>query len=184
MYKRSAIVIKHVNMTIKLIFERYKAIKNIPMLRNLVLKLSIFLQNHILINLVLKLSNNYIKTNITINQVYNRFILILERYKIIKSISEEEKSVPQIIKFSPISQYITLFGNSSWNYQISAHITIYRTIVSQSIIYIAILFIGYWNLFNCYLFQPLCTLVFVVYWWEILYKHLMVSPPHVRTISI
>ena len=79
MYKRSTTAIKHVNMIIKLIFERYKAIKNIPMLINLVLKLSIFLQNHILINLVLKLSNNYIRTNITINQVDKRFILILER---------------------------------------------------------------------------------------------------------
>ena len=83
-------------MIIKLIFERYKAIKNISMLRNLVLKLWIFLQNHILINLVLKLSNNYIRTNITINQVDKTFILNLERYKIIKSISEEEKSGPEI----------------------------------------------------------------------------------------
>ena len=98
-------------MIIKLIFERYKAIKNIPMLRNLVLKLSIFLKNHILINLVLKLSNNYIRTNITINQVDKRFIPILERYKIVKSISEEEKSGPEIIEFSPILQYITIFGN-------------------------------------------------------------------------
>ena len=107
MYKRSATVIKHVNMTIKLIFERYKAIKNISMLRNLVLKLSIFLQNHILINLVLKLSNNYIRTNIIIL----RFILILERYKMIKSISEEDKSGPKIIEFSPILQYITISRN-------------------------------------------------------------------------
>ena len=98
-------------MIIKFIFERYKAIKNIPMLRNLVLKLLIFLKNHILINLVLKLSNNYIRTNTTINHVNKRFILILERYKMIKSISEEEKSGPQIIKFSPILQYITILGN-------------------------------------------------------------------------
>ena len=81
------------------------------MLRNLVLKLWIFLQNHILINLVLKLSNNYIRTNITINQVNRRFILILERYKMIKGISEEEKSGPQIIEFSPILQYITILWN-------------------------------------------------------------------------
>ena len=98
-------------MIIKLIFERYKAIKNFPILINLVLKLSIFHQNHILINLVLKLSNNYIRTNITINQVDKRFILILERYKTIKSISEEEKSGPEIIEFSPILQYITILGN-------------------------------------------------------------------------
>ena len=94
-----------------MILERYKTIKNIPMLRNLVLKLLIFLQNHILINLVLKLSNNYIRSNIAIKQVNMRFILILKRYKIIKSISDEEKSGPQIIEFSPISQYVTLFGN-------------------------------------------------------------------------
>ena len=111
MYKRSTTAIKHVNMIIKLIFERYKAIKNIPMLRNLVLKLSIFLQNHIFINLVLKLSNNYIRTYITIYQVDKRFILILERYKTIKSISEEEKSGPEIIEFSSILQYITILGN-------------------------------------------------------------------------
>ena len=98
-------------MIIKLIFERYKAIKNIPMLINLVLKLSIFLQNHILINLVLKLSNNYIRSNIAIKQVNRRFILILERYKMIKSISEEEKSGPEIIAFSSILKYITIFGN-------------------------------------------------------------------------
>ena len=78
----------------KLILERYKTIKNIRMLRNLVLKLFIFLQNQILINLVLKLANNYIRTNITLNQVNKTFILILERYKIIKSISEEERSGP------------------------------------------------------------------------------------------
>ena len=111
MYKRSTTAIKHVNMIIKLIFERYKAIKNIPMLINLFLKLSIFLKNHILINLVLKLSNNYIRTNITINQVDKTFILILEWYKIIKSIPEEAKSGPEIIKFLPILQYITIFGN-------------------------------------------------------------------------
>ena len=111
MYKRSNIAIKHVNMVIKLIFEWYKAIKNISMIRNLVLKLSIFLQNHILINLVLKLSNNYIRTNITINQVDKTSILILERYKMIKSISEEAKSGPEIIEFSPILQYITILRN-------------------------------------------------------------------------
>ena len=81
------------------------------MLRNLVLKLSIFLKNNILINLVLKLSNRYIRTNITINQVDKRFILILERYKMIKSISEEDKSGPEIIEFSPILQYITILRN-------------------------------------------------------------------------
>ena len=98
-------------MIIKLILELYKTIQNNPMLRNLVLKLSIFLQNHILINLVLKLSNKYIRSNIAIKQVNRGFILILERYKMITSISEEAKSGPQIIEFSPISQYIKLLEN-------------------------------------------------------------------------
>ena len=111
MYKRSTTAIKHVNMIIKLIFERYKAIKNNPMRITLVLKLSIFLKNHILINLVLKLTNNYIKTNITINQVDKTFILILEWYKMIKSISDEAKSGHEIIEFSPILPYITILGN-------------------------------------------------------------------------
>ena len=60
--------------------------------------------------MVLKLSNNYIRSNIAIKQVNRRFILILERYKMIKSISEEEKSGSQIIECSPISQYITRLG--------------------------------------------------------------------------
>ena len=94
-------------MIIKLIFLRYKAIKNIPMLINLVLKLSIFLKNHILRNLVLKLSNNYIRSNIAIKQVNMRFILILERYKI-KHFRGREIWTSNYLIFTNITIYHTI----------------------------------------------------------------------------
>ena len=125
-------------MIIKLILEGYKTIQNIPMLRNLVLKLSIFLQNRILKNLVLKLSNNYIRSNIAIKQVNRRFILILELYKIIKSILEEEKSGPQIIEFSPISQYFTLLTNLVLKLSNFARVSQYIGLMC-----VTILFLGY-----------------------------------------
>ena len=41
----------------------------------------------------------------------NRRFIPLEQYKMIQSISDEDKPCPQIIEFSPISKYITPLGN-------------------------------------------------------------------------